>query len=117
MTTLAEVHETISNEAANIANRMVEGDMQIPAKWKGGPLEGASPYSGGETDNGLSLRIREGYHLAPDRIIKRYQRYAVAGIRQAIADNQELWVGAILGQSRRGANYFDMWEQSPSRLF
>ena len=80
-------------------------------------MEGASQYSDGEIDNGLSLRIVDAYALAPDQWHKKYRNYAVAGIRQALADYQELWIGAIVGEAREGRNYFDRWYQSPESLF
>jgi hypothetical protein len=115
---LGDVHEHLCNYAAEVGNRMIANDTQIPAKWKGDVLRGASPYTGGEgPENGLSLFITEAYASAPDRWHKRYQDYAVAGIRQALADNQEIWIGSVLGEARYGRSYFDQWEQAPDRLF
>jgi hypothetical protein len=115
---IADIHEDICNQAADIGNRLIEADVRIPPKWKGRVLEGFSQYSGSSSiENGFSLRIVDAYATAPAQWHERYRRYAVAAVRQAIANNQELWVGAILADAREGTNYFNRWEQAPEALF
>lgn len=110
-TSVAEVHHRICDDAIEIANRKVAA-LDIPRKWQGQVFENMSDYSNGN----LALGIRPEYQGAPDRIRKQYLPIARQAVQQAIANNSNVWAGAILGEAKQGRNYFDRWQQAPTKL-
>lgn len=112
-TTVKEIHERICEDASWLSNDLIASDKRIANKWKGYVIRNDSPYNEGR----LSLAISDEYHGAPDRVKTLYREHAVQGLRRAIHQNQELFVGMIFGEARAGRNYFNHWVQTPVTLF
>lgn len=112
-TSVAEIHDIISDTAVDIAHDIVEDDSRIPRKWKGPVFRNGSPYNNG----GLCLEITEEYQGATDKVKTAYREAANLAIRRSISYHQELFVGMIFGEARAGRNYFMGWEQTPTKLF
>jgi hypothetical protein len=111
-TTVSEVHERICDTAVEIANEKTL-DPSFPKKWRGPVFMNGSPYNEGR----LVLEITEEYQGAPERVKKRWREIAVQAIQEAIVQHQKLFAGLILGEAKRGRNYFNQWEQAPTQLF
>lgn len=112
-TSVEEIHELICDEAVKIANNMVASDPAVPKKYKGSVFRNSSAYNDGR----LVLEITEEYHTVPDRIREIFRDIGAQSVRMAVMQNQELFVGMIFGEARRGRNYFSRWTQTPERLF
>lgn len=111
-TSVAEVHFIICEQAVDIANQKIN-DTKIANKWKGTPIQNNSQYAG----DGLSLIVAPEYQSCPPRVREIYTTNATQALRQAIANNQEKFVGMVFGEAKAGRNYFDRWQQAPVHLF
>lgn len=112
-TTVEEIHEHICDTAVEIANARASADTRLARKWRGGPFMNGSPYNNGA----LVLEIVEEYRSAPEKVQRIYADIAVSAIHSAIVHHQDLWIGLLLGEAKNSRNYFDRWQQAPTRLF
>jgi hypothetical protein len=96
-------HKEILGRAAEIANQ----DPRVP--FQGSPFREAEVKS---TKGGLCLDYDEGLLiLSPEEERERVQevmtRIGTDAILQALSEKKDLFVGLILGEARKGRNYFD----------
>lgn len=112
-TTVEEIHEIICADAVRIANDLVSQSPRVARKWKGPVFRNGSPYNDGR----LVLEITEEYRGAPENVQRVYRTEGMQAVRMAVVQNQELFVGTIFGEARAGRNYFDNWQQAPTRIF
>ena len=103
-TTPELVHLAILKDAADIGNmRVADRASEFPQLVAGGAFVPAPLKS---RRGGLALGLRSGLeHLPPDQIKKLHQ-IGVQAVRESLMKNQREFVGLILGEARRGRNYF-----------
>jgi hypothetical protein len=97
------IHKEILTRAAQIANE----DPRLP--FEGKPFREAEVKSakGGlclDYDEGLVILSPEDQREAIQDVMKRIGTDAIL---QALSEKKDLFVGLILGEARKGRNYFD----------
>lgn len=108
-TSVDEVHQHISEEAARIAN----GDERMDHRfmWVANP-DGTSLVG----IKGLVIEWDPGnYHLLFPRaeraeVVAKMNAIGRDAVLKAIYANQEMFVGVILGEARAGRDYFDLYK-------
>lgn len=106
--TVSDFHQTISHDAVELANKHPDKHPQFNFT--------ATPTNSDQTQkgvDGISMEWdREGglANFSPEerrQITETMERIANEAVRQSLIDNQDLFVGVILGEARQGRNYFD----------
>lgn len=132
-TSVEYVHLAILKDAADIANidYAAEGDVTQP-QWRPGrfrlPPNEREGFVFGELYRADPAQsIKGGLTLSVDPHIfaqldpqqqARVREIGKEAIRKSLVKNQKLFVGLILGEARRGRNYFDRFNPSAQlRLF
>lgn len=130
-TTPEYVHLAILKDAARIANEKYAQEFDVnndPGWRKGrfrpdtrqarvyGDIFRADPVQSRKGGLCLSVDPRTMAMLDPDQQMQ-LREIGRSAIKQSIVENQRAFVGLILGEARKGDNYFDRYEQpSQTRL-
>lgn len=106
--TVKDFHQTITNDAVELANHHPDRHPQFFFT----PASTASEKTIRGVDGIAMEWDREGglasFEPAERKeIALRMERIAKESVRQSLADNADLFVGVILGEARKGRNYFD----------
>ena len=111
-TSIAEVHRRICYDAATIANQDERLIGLIPG------IEGAIFREATSLSNrgGLAIAFMEGLEYADPEVVMMLRQIGREAVRRAILQNKELFAGLIVGEARKGQNYFDQFENDASVL-
>lgn len=102
--TIDQVHKEISETGARIANAD-ERTRQVAPGLEGAVFREASAAS---TSGGLTIELMPGLELMLDESqLETLREIGRDAMRAAIVEEQDLFVGAILGEIRAGRNYFN----------
>jgi hypothetical protein len=93
-----DVHYELSRRAADIANRNLAVDPRIPPQF----INIFIP----DGHRRIGLTFAEGMTLLDDSTLGAVQEIGRRAVKQALAENPDLFVGVILGEARKGRNYF-----------
>ena len=122
------VQHMILIEAAEVANRKAAQEQDIE---KGGfvPTEDRTGFVSGEIFRPDPVQSRKGglclsidpivFDAYPKTMQARLREIGREAMKEALVNNQEQFVGLILGEARQGRNYFDRFviENQQIRLF
>ena len=106
--TVSDFHQTIAHDAADLANQHPDKHPQFNFT--------ATPTNSDKTErgvDGISMEwdreggLRNFDPVERQEITARMEQIARDAVRQSLIDNQDLFVGVILGEARQGRNYFD----------
>lgn len=92
-----DIHFEISKAAVKIANDMLHEDARVG-------IHIVNPFSAGDQHT-ISIQIDPSIAANPE-IYKITQEIGREAIRRALVQEQDLFVGLILGSSRKKINYF-----------
>lgn len=98
-TTVADVHYDISRFAADRANQLMHLDPRIPDRWINSWLP-----NGNRT---LGIVFDQNMMSAGEEVVAAMQEIGNRAMHEALVEHGDLLVGAILGEARKGRNYFD----------
>lgn len=112
-TSVERIHEHICDTAVDIANASIAIDTRIPKKYRGPAIRNGAPYNEGR----LVLEIAEEHSAVPDNVKAIYRTLAAKALKEALVRHKDLFAGMILGEAKAGRNYFNRWQQAPTRLF
>jgi hypothetical protein len=96
---IREIHNEISDHAANVANAMMVQHPVVPNQFLG-------VFSGAK-DGSLSVVFDESMLRLDQEVVDALHEIGMNAIKQALIDRPDLFVGAVLGEARNGLNYFD----------
>lgn len=105
---LNDFHRSISHDAAELANADPERHPDFYFRPRSQDAQGT--VQGME---GLKLewdpegRLRTFPREEREAILLQMKAVAMRAVRQSLVDNQDLFVGVMLGEAREGRNYFD----------
>jgi hypothetical protein len=120
LSTRADAHYALNLRAAAIANsdtRLQEFEFSIfPQVQASATSNMFQPILG----DGLGLQFDEAWLENPllrdkTEFIEQMREIAVDAVRQALVEEKDLFVGLILGEARKGRNYFGGTESRESR--
>lgn len=105
---VSDFHQTITHDAVEIANAHPDRHPQFyftPASTAAEKTIRGVDGIAMEWDREGGLRNFE--ESERQEITARMERIAQQAVQQSLQDNADLFVGVILGEARKGRNYFD----------
>lgn len=111
--TIDQIHKEISEAAAKIANEDQRIGQVDPT------LEGSvfREASGRSTRGGLAIELMPGLEMIlNEQQLETLHQIGKEAMHSAIMQNEDLFVGAILGELREGRNYFNRFVDYNSQM-